>query len=889
MHETLTNKVQEKVTKRNEKHSKRHKETLKNMSDKSQVKFDGYAYSLLSEKVWFENYKGPDETVREEVWQRVATSCATVETTEKHAKVVDNFLRILYNDKFVPGGRILANLGIPTRDQTTLYNCFVHSVIDLDLKNADSIEGIYKMLTAQAQTLKSEGGYGINASWIRPEGAYVSGIGSRTPGVLKFMELWDKSSEIITQGSRKILGEKRPDEKNKIRKGAQMLVLDVWHPDIEEFIVAKQTANRLTKFNISVGVTDGFMEAVINDEEWELKFPDTEHHLYDELWRGDLQQWEAQKLPVIIHKKIRAKDLWEQITRATYNRNEPGVLFLDVSNKLNPLSWTEILKTTNPCGEVVMPLGVCNLGSINLPMFVKQTTSGLEFDWEEFKLVVQTAIRFLDNINDISTTPLPEYELAIKEKRRIGLGVMGLGSLHMMLGIRYGSDASLELTRLIFKTKAENELLASAQLGAEKGSFGKFDRERYFSSYWWSNLAIDPDIKTKIETIGEMRNSHQSMNAPTGNTGIYARNVSGGIEPVFSTEYVRWSIVPEQEQRRLSEQGFKFPDVSKSQWNETIHMKFVFKGDEQILKGTFDGYDYEIDKNRGLTIGTLVQDYGFSFAKHFYGEKFEEMKAAGRFGTTNELSVKEHLNVLKVMAHYVNMSISKTLNFPNDYPYEDFKDVYLETWRSNIKGVTTYRAGTMTAVLEDVSAPKQNTTPVLEEHHAPKRPEKLPCDIYHMQVRGERWNFFVSLYGDKPYEIFAGRSEHVSLPRSRKKGTIKKNGTYNLYTGEGDNELVIKDLASVFENTTESAFTRTCSLALRHGVPVQYITEQIEKGADKDNEMFSLAKGLLRVLKHYIKDGTRASIKKCPKCHAGGLSYQEGCVMCPTCGYSRCG
>jgi len=238
------------------------------------------------------------------------------------------------------------------------------------------------------------------------------------------------------------------------------------------------------------------------------------------------------------------------------------------------------------------------------------------------------------------------------------------------------------------------------------------------------------------------------------------------------------------------------------------------------------------------------------------------------------------------------MSISKTVNIDNEYPFEDFKSVYLDAWKSNIKGLTTYREGTMTAVLESVTHREKlanNSNTKFAEHHAPKRPEELPCDIYHMQVRGEKWNFFVGLYDDRPYEIFAGRSEHIHLPRSRKEGIIKKNGTYNLYTGEGDNQLIIKDLASVFENAAESAFTRTVSLCLRHGAPVQYIAEQIEKGADKDNEMFSLAKGLMRTLKRYIKDGTKPTLKKCPKCSSNNLAYQEGCVTCQGCGHSKCG
>ena len=468
---------------------------------------------------------------------------------------------------------------------------------------------------------------------------------------------------------------------------------------------------------------------------------------------------------------------------------------------------------------------------------------------------------------------------------------MGLGSLHIMLGIKYGSEKSKKFVNELYRFKCETELLASAQLGKEKGSFLKFDKEKYFSSYWWKTLDISPAIKKQIEKIGCMRNSHHSMNAPTGNSGIHARNVSGGIEPVFNTGgYYRWSIVPEFQLRELIKKGFKFPDSIKNEWFETEHMKFTKKGDENIIKGTFDGKNYEFDKNRGLTVETFIEDYGVKFAKQFY-PNFEEMKNDGCFPSAQELTVHEHIAVLKEAAHYTNMSISKTVNVPEDYSYEDFKSLYMDAWKNNLKGITTYRAGTMTAVLEVKSdkKPDEKERTDFQEVHAPKRPKELNCDIYNMTVRGEKWTIFVGLLEDRPYEIFAGRSKYIHLPKSKKTGVIKKNGVYNLYTGEGDNQIIIEDLAAIFENFTESAFTRTVSLALRHGIPVQYIVEQITKGAEKESDMFSLSKTLQRVLKNYIKNGTKASVKTCISCGAEDLVYEEGCVKCLNCLHSKCG
>jgi ribonucleoside-diphosphate reductase alpha chain len=383
------------------------------------------------------------------------------------------------------------------------------------------------------------------------------------------------------------------------------------------------------------------------------------------------------------------------------------------------------------------------------------------------------------------------------------------------------------------------------------------------------------------------------MNAPTGNTGIYARNVSGGIEPVFSKAgYYRWSIVPEIRKRELLAKGFKYADVTKGEWFETDNMKFSKRGDEQILKGSFDGRNYEIDKNRGLVVESYVEDYGIKQAKKIFGKDFESMDKAGAFASAQEISVDDHLAVLLVAAEFTNMSISKTVNVPNDYSYEEFKKVYIGAWKNNIKGITTYRDGTMTAVLETASKQKEkkNKNTLFEEHHAPKRPEELECDIYHMQVNGEKWNMFVGMFEDKPYEIFAGRAEYVDIPKSKKKGIIKKNGKYNLIIDKStDNEIVIKDLAHVFENATESAFTRTLSLSMRHGVPVQFVVEQLQKGADKENNMFSLSKALMRCLKSYIQDGTKSTQKSCVECGSKEhLVYQEGCMVCKNCGNSKC-
>lgn len=345
-----------------------------------------FRYDELSVDVWEKNYQAPGESSRQDTWERCAKSAAEIEDESVKESVQKKFYELFEDDKFIPGGRIMANLGVPGRSKTTLFNCYVHNPADIGLHDPDSIDGIYTLLKAQARTLQSEGGYGINASFIRPAGLYIAGIGSRSPGVLKFMELWDKSSEIITQGSTKILGEKKKGEKNKIRKGAQMLVLSCFHPDIEEFIIAKQTPHRLTKFNMSVGIIPGFMNAVKNDLDWDLVYPETTFEKYTSEWKGDIEDWTGKGYPVIVYKTLKARDLWDRITQATYNRAEPGILNLDLANKLNPTYYIENIATSNPClvGDTVVKTSIGDFTiqhiSENIDSFVGVTIPNLNTD-----------------------------------------------------------------------------------------------------------------------------------------------------------------------------------------------------------------------------------------------------------------------------------------------------------------------------------------------------------------------------------------------------------------------------------------------------------------------------------------------------------------------------
>jgi len=1210
----------------------------------------------ISDEVWNDNYKAKGESSLEDTWERQAKACAEVEDPSIREKIYNDFLWLLKDFKGIAGGRITANLGVEGREATSLMNCFVHAPGDIGYHDVDSIAGIYDMLKAQALTLKSEGGYGMNFSWIRPAGSYVNGIAGRTPGVLKFMELWDKSSEVITMGSEKVLN-KKEGEKKKIRKGAQMAVLMCHHPEIEDFIIAKQTENRLTKFNMSVGITPGFMEAVEADDYWDLIFPNTDYEKYNDEWSGNIEDWQSKGYPITVYQTLKARDLWEKIMKSTYNRNEPGVLFLDVANKLNPLNYAENIMTTNPCfhgderfltvngyvkfkdsaeginyeavqtdnrisfnkeaidehpinweidpsqsgttirstssafitqkkaslikvkfsngqtivctpdhhiattsgmieakdlnpdhevlvsaptppdhsivntfpeknieqlyfliglvhgcsvidcnfvhidlpdindhivkitqdyldlldikytitynkdgrvrisssqfldylkdsynilndivpeqilnrarskeclfylsglyqlrgvvsynskniqislshtnevllqkvqlllhangilsklykkqtdqdiclngqnytqldcyelitisdswqtfaqlidfktskdsylyglthvcdpqktyeyvsvisienqlpdtvycikedvtrsiivntistrrcGEISMSCGVCLLFSLNLPKYIKENNGKYEFDFDTFRKASEISVRFADNINDISRVPLDDYKISMLEKRRVGIGVLGLGSLLAILGIRYGSPESVELVEKIFTIKAETELLTSAKLGQEKGSFKLFDKEKYFSTYWWKTLPISHDVKSQIEHIGCMRNSHRSANAPTGNMSVYAGVVSGGIEPIFMLEYSRWSIVTEGDRAALRQDGFKFPDVFKGEWFETEHLKKSKAGTEEILVGEYKGIQYQCDKNRGLTKKSMVEDWGWSFIKeNLSQEEIDRRLESGVLATADILSHKEHIDILKVIAKYTDMNSSKTINLPNDYSYEDFKSIYMDAWKSGIKGVTTYRSGTMTAVLEanDVSAEDIKRS-------APKRPKELECNIHTAKVNGHKWVVIIGMLDNSPYEIFAGPAENIDV-KNGQVGTIikRKKGEYCLQV---DGELLfvnndgenIYNIVDILDDPSSAWATRLVSMSLRHGVPMEYIYEQL----NKDGFITDVNKVLARILKKYtlLEKNTEST---CPRCSSKNVRLDGSCIVCMDCSYGKCG
>src|SRR5450830_2035951 len=474
--------------------------------------------SEISRHVWRTKYRYVDRTASEhgitDSWHRIARALAAAEP--KDAAIWENrFFSILQDFKFLPGGRIQAGAG--TARKVTLFNCFVMGVID------DSIPGIFRALQEGAVTMQQGGGIGIDFSTLRPRGTQEKGAGSIASGPVSFMQVWDAMcGTILSTGT---------------RRGAMMATLRCDHPDIEEFVAAKQQAGRLRRFNLSVLVTDAFMAAVRSDADWPLVFPAAAFEGEGEMV---LREWPGLAGPVScrVVRHVRARQLWDLILHGAYDYAEPGVLFIDRINQFNNLQYREQISATNPCGEIPLPpYGACNLGSLNLTRFVLSPfTPEARIDFGSLAETAQISVRLLDNVIDASRFPLPQQAENAHGTRRIGLGITGLADTLVMLGLTYGSDRSLAVAADVMRQICHSAYRASIELAQEKGSFPYFERDKYLKGDFIRSLP--EDIQNGIETHG-IRNSHLIAIAPTGTISLLAGNVSSGLEPIFAASYVR--------------------------------------------------------------------------------------------------------------------------------------------------------------------------------------------------------------------------------------------------------------------------------------------------------------------------------------------------------------
>ena len=585
----------------------------------------------ISQDVLAEKYLKPGETSADDVYRRVARALASAEAPEQRAHYEALFLANLRAGA-IGAGRIMSAAG--TSIQATLINCFVQPVGDcIQGVDEEGYPGIYEALREAAETMRRGGGVGYDFSRIRPRGADVKGTASLASGPCSYINVFDQSCSTV--------------ESAGARRGAQMGVLRIDHPDVLEFITAKRTPGRWNNFNVSVGVPDAFMQALQADAPWELVhrarpgaalLAQGAHQRADGRW---------------VYRSVPARTLWDTVMRSTYDFAEPGILFLDRMNQDNNLAYCETIEATNPCGEQPLPAyGCCDLGPIILPRFVQNPFGAggtAAFDMAGFAQSVALQVRALDNVLDVTVWPLPQQQTEAAAKRRIGVGFTGLGDTLTLLGLRYDSAEGRALAVQIATCMRDSAYAASVALAREKGAFPRFQADGYLADGAFASR-LPASLQADIRAHG-IRNSHLLSIAPTGTVSLaFADNASNGIEPAFSWTYTR---------RKREADG------STSEYAVEDHAWRVYRA-------------------QGGDVNQLPPS----------------------FVSALEMAAQDHIAMMEAVQPLVDTAISKTVNVPADYPYEDFKGLYLQAWQARLKGLATYRPNAILgSVLQVAPAP----------------------------------------------------------------------------------------------------------------------------------------------------------------------------------------
>jgi ribonucleoside-diphosphate reductase alpha chain len=779
--------------------------------------------TTISHQIWDMKYRfkaadgTPLDRTVEETWARVALAAAEAESVDKRREWATAFAGALTGHKFLPAGRILAGAG--TKRSVTLFNCFVMGRIE------DDLSSIFNHLREAALTMQQGGGIGYDFSTIRPKGAPVKGVGAEASGPLSFMDVWDSMCKTIMSAG--------------ARRGAMMGTLRCDHPDIEDFIDAKRDGARFRNFNLSVLVTDAFMAAAKADNPWDLAFDG------------------------VVYKTVAARALWDRIMRATYDAAEPGVIFIDRVNAQNNLAYCETIYATNPCGEQPLPpYGACLLGSINLSKLVDRPFADeARLDEAELAKLTRTAIRFLDDITEVSRFPLEAQAAEAKAKRRIGLGVTGLADALVFCRTRYGSPRSLTLIERWLRVVRDSAYAASAELAAEKGPFPLFDRDEYLAR---PNIQALPEPTRAAIAASGIRNGLLTSIAPTGTISLFADNVSSGIEPVFAQQFMRTVLMPD-----------------------------------------------------GMRRDEKVADYAYRRYRQMFGE---DGALPDYFVTAQDLPPSDHVSVQATAQKYVDSSISKTINCPPGISFEAFKDIYRIAYEEGCKGCTTYRSNAVTGSVltteakrdslaaapaseivtaaSDVMLPAPATAgPRLVERAESggvlymtrplDRPGSLTGHTYKVRWPDLDHAFYITINDiddagrKRPFEIFINSKnmEHYAwtVALTRMISAVFRRG--------GDVSFVVEELKAVFDprggqwmggRYIPSLLAAIGEVIERHLISTGFMAKPDRAPSDMQRAALAAA------------GAEGASVRPCPRCSATGLVKLEGCDTCVSCGYSKC-
>jgi len=793
----------------------------------------------ISHDVLKEKYLKPGETGYADVFKRVARALASVEKEADRARYEGVFLENLYAGA-IGAGRIMSAAG--TDIQATLINCFVQPVGDC-IQGVDDggYPGIYEALREAAETMRRGGGVGYDFSRIRPKGADVKGTHSQASGPCSYINVFDQSCSTV--------------ESAGARRGAQMGVLRIDHPDVLEFITAKRTPGRWNNFNVSVGMPDAFMRALDDNAPWELV-----HRAKpgaDLMANGAYQRADG----LWVYQTLQARELWDTVMKSTYDFAEPGILFLDHINEDNNLSYCEDIAATNPCGEQPLPpYGCCDLGPIILTRFVRHAFGfdGIAaFDFEAFGKSVATQVRALDNVLDVTFWPLPQQREESAAKRRIGVGFTGMGNALTMLCLRYDSAEGREMAKKIATCMRDAAYRASVELAQEKGKFPKFEAEGYLAAGTFASR-LPADIQKSIRKHG-IRNSHLLSIAPTGTVSLaFADNASNGIEPAFSWMYRR--------KKRESD---------------------------------------------GTTSEYAVEDHSWRLYRELGGDV---NKLPDYFVSALEMAASDHIAMMEAVQPLVDTAISKTVNVPADYPYDDFKGLYQQAWRARLKGLATYRPNAILGSVLDTGVVTKPAEPAVAAPIDPMRTviEKRPKGA--LSAVAEKIEYWTQ-EGHKTLYIVAS---FLPVPTADGKSTVQRAIEFFMPLGQsGESQQWITSSMRLLSLAARGGFLERALRDMRKVAwdrgPVRLGTYQKADGSKvplwHDSEVAAIAYAIQQIIAHRNEapaahadaapaDKTVSAPasppamvgKKCGECGAYAVIRKDGCDYCTQCGHvGTCG